>query len=131
LAPRTFGVRGSAKIRKHDRHFDNCLPATVVDGRRRYIVDHVDVMGNDYEKGDFEGLDVTSRHRRAEDGDARARVAGRSRRRAGRTVPLKVMFRTYRGDEIVRTMPIEIPARDRIAVAAGLGRRPSREERAA
>jgi hypothetical protein len=25
-------------------------------------------------------------------------------------VPLKVLFRTYRGDDIVRTLPIEIPA---------------------
>jgi hypothetical protein len=32
------------------------------------------------------------------------------RPRAGRTVPLKVLFRTYRGDEVVRTLPIEIPA---------------------
>ena len=32
------------------------------------------------------------------------------RPRAGRTVPLKVLLRTYRGEEIVRTLPIEIPA---------------------
>jgi hypothetical protein len=32
------------------------------------------------------------------------------RPRAGRTVPLKVLFRTYRGEEVVRTLPIEIPA---------------------
>ena len=36
-------------------------------------------MGNDYEKVDVEGLDVTiAHHRGAEDGDARARVARRS-----------------------------------------------------
>jgi hypothetical protein len=32
------------------------------------------------------------------------------RPRAGRSVPLKVMFRTYRGEEVVRTLPIDIPA---------------------
>ena len=32
------------------------------------------------------------------------------RPRAGRTVPLKVLLRTYRGEEVVRTLPIEIPA---------------------
>jgi len=32
------------------------------------------------------------------------------RPRAGRSVPLKVLFRTYRGEEVVRTLPIEIPS---------------------
>ena len=32
------------------------------------------------------------------------------RPRAGRTVPLKVLLRTYRGEEVVRTLPIDIPA---------------------
>src|SRR6185436_10303202 len=29
--------------------------------------------------------------------------------RAGRTVPVKILLRTYRGEEIVRTLPIDIP----------------------
>ena len=32
------------------------------------------------------------------------------RARAGRSVPLKVLLRTYRGEEIVRTVPLDIPA---------------------
>src|SRR5436853_1151451 len=32
------------------------------------------------------------------------------RPRAGKTVPLKVLMRTYRGEEIVRTVPLDIPA---------------------
>ena len=32
------------------------------------------------------------------------------RPRAGRTVPLKVAVRTFRGEEIVRTLPVDIPA---------------------
>jgi hypothetical protein len=32
------------------------------------------------------------------------------RPRAGRTVPLKVLLRTYRGEDVLRTIPIEIPA---------------------
>ncbi len=32
------------------------------------------------------------------------------RARAGRSVPLKVLMRTYRGEEIVRTVPLDIPA---------------------
>ena len=32
------------------------------------------------------------------------------RARAGRSVPLKVLMRTYRGEEVVRTVPLDIPA---------------------
>ena len=32
------------------------------------------------------------------------------RARAGRTVPLKVLMRAYRGEEVVHTVPLEIPA---------------------
>ena len=32
------------------------------------------------------------------------------RPRAGRTLPLKVALRTFRGEEVVRTLPIDIPA---------------------
>ena len=32
------------------------------------------------------------------------------RPRAGRTVPLKVLLRTYRGEDLLRTIPIQIPA---------------------
>ena len=43
------------------------------------------------------------------------------RARAGRTVPLKVLMRTYRGEEVVRTVPLEIPANaTRLAVGDGL-----------
>ncbi len=33
--------------------------------------------------------------------------------KAGTTVPLKVLFRTYRGDEMTRSLPIQIPANAR------------------
>ena len=32
------------------------------------------------------------------------------RARAGRAVPLKVLLRTYRGEEVVTTVPLEIPS---------------------
>jgi len=32
------------------------------------------------------------------------------RPRAGKTVPLKVALRTFRGEEVVRTLPVDIPA---------------------
>ena len=49
------------------------------------------------------------------------------RPRAGRTVPLKVLLRTYRGEDVLRTVPIEIPANaQRQPVGAGLRRTAAR-----
>ncbi len=68
-------------------------------------------MGNDYEKVDVGGIDVTI----ATTEEPRTATLERvwlddPRPRAGRRVALKVAFRTYRGEEVVRTLPIEIPA---------------------
>ncbi len=103
-------------------------------GAAAYIVGPMTaLMGNDYEKVDFEGLDVTFATTEEPKTATLERVwLDDPRPRAGRTVPLKVLFRTYRGDEIVRTLPIEIPANaSGVAVAAGVRRRAARHERAA
>src|SRR4029079_6867569 len=110
----SFSVRGSAKVRRHDAiAFDNLFardPSSM--GAASYIVGPMSaLMGNDYEKVDFESLDVTFATTEEPRTATLQRVGlGDPRPRAGRTVPLKVMFRTYRGDEVVRTLPIEIPA---------------------
>src|SRR5262249_47744938 len=59
---------------------------------------------------DLEGLDLTIGSNEA----PRTAVLERAwiddpRPRAGRTVPLKVVLRTYRGEEVVRSLPIDIP----------------------
>ena len=69
------------------------------------------LIGNDYEKVDLEGLDLTI----ASTEEPKTAILERvwlddPRPRAGRTVPLKVLLRTYRGDEVLRTLPIDIPA---------------------
>src|SRR6185295_19222520 len=69
------------------------------------------LMGNDYEKIELEGVDVTLSTSEEPKTALLERVwLDDPRPRAGRTVPLKVLFRTYRGEEVVRTLPIEIPA---------------------
>src|SRR5258706_3061619 len=58
----TFSVRGTAKIRKHDPvAFDNLFAGDQSSmGAAAYIVGPMTMlMGNDYEKVDFEGLDFT------------------------------------------------------------------------
>jgi hypothetical protein len=110
----TFGVRGSAKVKKHDAiSFNNLFSGDQASmGAAAYVVAPITyLMGNDYEKVDLEGVDVTF----SSTEEPRTAMLERvwlddPRPRAGRTVPLKVLFRTYRGEEVVRTLPIEIPA---------------------
>jgi len=111
----TFTVRGKAKLKKHEEiTFDNLFsggesPST---GAAAYVVSPIAALiGNDYEKVDLEGLDLTI----ASTEEPRTAILERvwlddPRPRAGRTVPLKVLLRTYRGDEVLRTLPIDIPA---------------------
>jgi hypothetical protein len=136
----SFSVRGAAKVRKHEGiAFDNLFAGDqAAMGAAAYIVGPMSaLMGNDYEKVDFEALDVTF----ATTEEPRTATLERvwlddPRPRAGRTVPLKVMFRTYRGDEVVRTLPIEIPANASgslsllVSDGARLGMNEQREARA-
>src|SRR5262252_655089 len=109
----TFSVKGSVKVQKHDSiAFDNLFAGDQsAVGAASYIVGPMTaLMGNDYEKIDIDGLDVTFGTTEEPKTATLERVwLDDPRPRAGRTVPLKVMFRTYRGDEVVRTLPIEIP----------------------
>jgi hypothetical protein len=110
----TFSVRGMAKVKKHDNiAFNNLFSGDQASmNAAAYIVAPVTyLMGNDYEKIDVEGVDVTFATTEEPKTAMLERVwLDDPRPRAGRTVPLKVLFRTYRGDEVVRTLPIEIPS---------------------
>jgi hypothetical protein len=110
----TFGVRGSATVRKHDAiSFNNLFSGDQASmGAAAYVVAPITyLMGNDYEKVDLEGVDVTFSSTEEPRTATLERVwLDDPRPRAGRTVPLKVMFRTYRGEEVVRTLPLDIPA---------------------
>ena len=110
----TFSVRGTAKVKRHDNiAFNNLFSGDQAStGAAAYVVAPITyLMGNDYEKVDLEGVDVTFATTEEPKTATLERVwLDDPRPRAGRTVPLKVLFRTYRGDEVVRTLPIDIPA---------------------
>ena len=110
----TFSVRGKAIVKKHDAIALNNLfsgeQASMA--AAAYVVAPITyLLGNDYEKVDVEGVEVTIGTTEEPRTATLQRVwLDDSRPRAGRRVPLKVLFRTYRGEEIVRTLPIDIPA---------------------
>ena len=69
------------------------------------------LMANDYEKVELEGLEFTMSTSEEPKTATLQRVwLDDPRPRAGRTVPLKVSLRTFRGEEVVRTLPVAIPA---------------------
>jgi hypothetical protein len=109
----SFSVKGSVKVQKHDAiAFDNLFAGDQSSmGAAAYIVGPLSaLMANDYEKVNIDGLDVTFGTTEEPQTATLERVwLDDPRPRAGRTVPLKVMFRTYRGEDVVRTLPIEIP----------------------
>lgn len=110
----TLSVRGTAKLKKHEEiTFDNLFSGgeSPAMGAAAYVVAPITfLMGNDYEKVDLEGLDLTITSAEEPRTARLERVwIDDPRPRAGRTVPLKVLLRTYRGEEVVRTLPIDIP----------------------
>jgi hypothetical protein len=109
----SFSVKGSVKVQKHDAiALDNLFAGDQSSmGAAAYIVGPLSaLMSNDYEKVDIDGLDVTfGTTEEPKTATLERAWLDDPRPRAGRTVPLKVMFRTYRGEDVVRTLPIEIP----------------------
>jgi hypothetical protein len=109
----TFAVRGTVSLRNHESvAFDNVFSGDQPSmGAATYVVAPiVALMGNDYEKVDLEGVELTITSSEQPKTATLERVwLDDPRPRAGRTVPLKVLLRTYRGDEVLRTLPIDIP----------------------
>ena len=69
------------------------------------------LLGNDFEPIEIQAVDLTIQSNEQPRTATIERVwLDGVRARAGRTVPLKVLMRTYRGEEVVRTVPLEIPA---------------------
>jgi hypothetical protein len=110
----TYAVQGQIKIK-------NYAPVTVenlfsgdsaASNASAYIVGPITALiTNDYEAVDVESLDLTITSTEEPKTATLERVwVDDPRPRAGRTVPLKVQLRTYRGDDIIRTVPMQIPA---------------------
>jgi hypothetical protein len=110
----TFQIRGSARVKRHEAiEFNNLISGdqAAMNAAAYLIAPITYLLGNEYEKVDLEGVDVTIGTTEEPKTATLERVwLDDPRPRAGKSVPLKVLFRTYRGDDIVRTLPIDIPA---------------------
>jgi hypothetical protein len=110
----TFSVRGSVAVQNHESiRFDNIFSGdnSSINAASYVIAPVLYLMGNDYEKVQVDGLDLTVTTVEQPRTAVLERVwLDDMRPRAGRTVPLKMLLRTYRGDDELRTVPIQIPA---------------------
>ena len=110
----TFSVRGTAAVRNHESiTFNNIFSGdqSSVAAAAYVVAPVMYLMGNDYEKVDMDGLDLTIKTTEQPKTATLERVwLDDPRPRAGRTVPLKMLVRTYRGQDELRTVPMQIPA---------------------
>ena len=110
----TYALRGKANIKNHgpiafEDLFTGDQPSV---GAAASVVGPINfLLRNSFEGVQFEGLDLeieASEHPRSATLE-RAWVDS-TRVKAGTTVDLKVLLRTYRGEEITKSVPVRIPA---------------------
>ena len=110
----TFSVKSRAQIKGHgDLTLEDVFTgdnATL--GASTAVAGPITMLlGNDREPITLNGLDVSIEASESSRTVTIERVwLDEVRPRAGRTVPLKVLTRSYRGEEKISTVPIEIPA---------------------
>jgi hypothetical protein len=109
----TYSIQAEVAIRNYDGvHLRNLFAGdNSSSNAAAYVVAPISALiANDYEKVDIEGLNLTVTTAEEPKTATIERVwIDDQRPRPGRTVPLKVALRTYRGEDIIRTIPITIP----------------------
>jgi hypothetical protein len=110
----TFTVRGQATVKGHEAiTFDDLFSTgqSAMDASAYIVAPLTYLLGNDYEKVEVTGLDLTIGSAEEPKTATLERAwIDDPRPRPGRTVPLKVLLRTFRGEDEVHTLPVEIPA---------------------
>src|SRR5436190_3788968 len=110
----TFTVKGKATFDKHaDLSYEDIFTGDgTIAAASAYVAGPVTMLlANDVEKVTLKGVDLAVTTSEESRSATTERVwLDEVRPRAGRTVPLKVLTRTYRGAEKISTIPIEIPA---------------------
>jgi hypothetical protein len=110
----TFSIKSRAQIKGHgDLTVEDVFTGdSATLGAATAIAGPITMLlGNDREPITLNGLDVSIEASESSRTSTIERVwLDEVRPRAGRTVPLKVLTRTYRGEEKISTVPIDIPA---------------------
>jgi hypothetical protein len=109
----TFTVQGSVQVGGHGSiALDNLFSGDdAANGAASAIIGPLTALvGNDYERVDIEQIALTINSVEEDRTATLERVwIDDPRPRPGRTVPLKVLLRPHRGEDIIRTLNVEIP----------------------
>jgi hypothetical protein len=107
-------VKGKARFERHaDLDYDDIFTGdNPITGASAYVAGPITMLlSNDIEPVNVKSIDLSIQTAEASRTSSIERVwLDEVRPRAGRTVPLKVLTRSYRGAEKISTIPIEIPA---------------------
>jgi len=110
----TIGVKSRAKIKGHgDLSVEDVFTgdSPILGASTAVAAPLTMLLGNDIEPITLEGLDITLTSAETPRRVTIERVwLDDIRPRAGRPTPLKILTRSYRGEEKILTVPIEIPA---------------------
>jgi hypothetical protein len=110
----TFTVKGKAHFEQHaDLDYDDIFTGeNPITGASAYVAGPITMLlSNDIEPVNVKSVDLSIQTLEDSRTSSIERVwLDEVRPRAGRTVPLKVLTRSYRGAEKISTIPIEIPA---------------------
>jgi hypothetical protein len=110
----TFNIKGTMNVKSHGQIkiedlFSGNTASTSAAGS--IMAPLTFLLDNDFEPIQIEAVDLTIQSFEQPRTATIERVwLDGVRARAGRTVPLKVLMRGYRGEEVVQTVPLEIPA---------------------
>jgi hypothetical protein len=117
----SYIVRGNATVKNHGSvAFEDLFTGDSASaGASAYVVGPINfLLRNAFEDVELEGLtlDIDASEQPRSATIERVWIDG-NRTRPGTTVDLKVLLRTYRGDELTRTIPVAIPANARGSVS--------------
>jgi hypothetical protein len=130
----TYAMQGTLRVKDHEPiSFNNLFSGenAASSGAAYVVAPLTALIGNDYEDVDIESLELSVKSSEEPRTATLERVwLDDARPRAGRTVPLKVLLRTYRGEDLLRTIPIAIPANasGSLAVTVSDGQRLTQSE---
>ena len=117
----TYTLRGAAHVKNHsDVAFEDLFtgdqPSTYAAAS---VVAPLNVLlRNAFEDVDFEGLNLEIEGSEQPRSATLERVwIDGTRAKAGSSVDLRILLRTYRGDEVTRSLPVQIPANARGSVS--------------
>jgi hypothetical protein len=130
----TYSVQGRLRLKGHEPIvFDNMFAGeNAASNTSAYLIAPVTALvNNDYETVDLESMEIAVKSSEQPRTATLERVwIDDARPRPGRTVPVKVLLRSYRGEDIIQTIPIEIPAnaRGNLALMVSDGQRLNQTE---